>query len=84
MVLSEQGLTLLFVTLLARETAKFKADIAIGHGSKVYLAKQVLGVLSLGVSQGDVFTVAANGPDATAAMRAVLAWSRTCAAEVSA
>ncbi len=83
-VLSERGLTLLFASLLAREMAKFKSDIVIGHGRMAYQAKQVLGVLSMEVSQGERFTVAAHGPDATAAMRAVLAWSRTCAAEVTA
>lgn len=82
-VLSERGLTLLFASLLARESAKFKSDIVIGHGSEVYHARQVLGVLSMEISQGDVFTVAAEGPDATDAMRAVMTWSRACAAEVS-
>ncbi len=82
-LLSEQGLNLLFASLLARETARFKSDIVIGHGNRVYPAKKILGVLSMEVSQGDVFTVAAEGPDATDAMRAVLTWSRACAAEVS-
>ena len=82
-VLNEQGLTLLFATLLARETARFKSDVVIGHGSEAYQAKQVLGVLSMGVSKGDVFTVAAEGPDATAAMRAVMTWSHACATAVS-
>lgn len=82
-VLNEKGLTLLFATLLARETARFKSDVVIGHGNEVYRATQVLGVLSMGVSKGEVFTVATEGPDATAAMRAVMAWSRACATEVS-
>ncbi len=82
-LLSERGLTLLFASLLARETARFKSDIVIGHGSQVYPANQILGVLSMEVLQGDVFTVAAEGPDATDAMRAVMTWSRACAAEVS-
>lgn len=62
--------------LLVKEAAKFKSDIKITAPSKPKAvdAKRIMGVMSLGVKQGDTITVSFDGADEDAAAAAVEAF----------
>lgn len=47
--------------LFVKETAKFPCKITIAKGAKEVPAKGILGVMSLGVKQGETITVKADG-----------------------
>jgi phosphotransferase system HPr (HPr) family protein len=54
------------------QTAKqFNGDIRVTHGEKEANAKSILSVLALGVEQGAVITVRAEGEDAEQALAAL-------------
>jgi phosphocarrier protein HPr len=56
------------------QTAKqFKSDIKVAHGEREANAKSILTVLTLGVNQGAVITIRAEGEDADQALAALVA-----------
>lgn len=59
--------------LLVKEAAKFQSNIKIKSPSKAKEvdAKRIMGVMSLGVKQGETITVTFDGPDEEAAAAAV-------------
>ena len=57
---------------LARTAAGFTADITLVAGPRQANAKSVLGLMGLGVAAGAAVTVRADGPDAAAALRAIV------------
>lgn len=71
---------LLAVGLHARPAARFvqaasrfAASVTIQHGSRSASAKSIMGVLSLNVRQGATIHIRAEGPDADAALTALVA-----------
>ena len=52
---------------------RFAADVSVVKGGRRANAKSINGVATLGVRQGDAITVSAAGPDAAAALAALLA-----------
>ena len=53
--------------LLARETGRFRSAIALSKGDRSANAKGILGLMGLGVKQGDVVKVTIEGEDEDAA-----------------
>jgi phosphotransferase system HPr (HPr) family protein len=58
---------------LAVAAAKFSSAVSLIMGASSADAKSVLGVMGLGATTGQRVTVSAEGPDARAAVAAVLA-----------
>jgi phosphotransferase system HPr (HPr) family protein len=58
---------------LAVAAAGFAAAVSVTAGTKSANAKSVLGVMGLGATAGQQVTVAADGPDAAAAVAALIA-----------
>ena len=54
------------------QTAKqFNCDVKVTHGEREANAKSILGVLTLGVNQGAVITIRAEGEEADQALAAL-------------
>lgn len=58
---------------LAVAAAGFAATVSVSTGTKTADAKSVLGAMGLGATAGQQVTVAADGPDAAAAVTALIA-----------
>jgi len=58
---------------LSVTAAKFSSAVALTVGSSRADAKSVLGVMGLGATSGQRVTVTADGPDAEAAVAAIIA-----------
>jgi phosphotransferase system HPr (HPr) family protein len=58
---------------LAVTAARFAADVSLTVGDSRADAKSVLGVMGLGATSGQRVTVSALGPDAEAAVGAIIA-----------
>lgn len=59
--------------LFVQRSKQFSSDIRVTHGEKEANAKSILGVLALGVEQGAVITISAEGEDAIQALAALQA-----------
>ncbi len=59
--------------LFVQTAQRFQSDIQVRHGDREASAKSILGVLALGVGQGAVITIRAEGEDAEAALDALQA-----------
>ena len=57
--------------LLVKEAKKFGSNITIGLGGNTSPATKLMSIMSLGVKQGDVVTVSADGADEDAALAAM-------------
>ena len=57
---------------LAVAAGRFAATIAVTAGARTVDAKSVLGVMGLGATAGQRVTVSADGPDAAAAVAALI------------
>jgi len=58
-------------SLFVREAAKFKANITVEFGTRKVNAKSILNILTLGVNQGAVIRIEADGEDADQAIEAL-------------
>ena len=58
-------------TLLVNEATKFASDAKIMVGEKEANLKSIMGVMALGVSTNQEFSVICDGPDAEAAVEAI-------------
>jgi phosphotransferase system HPr (HPr) family protein len=58
-------------SLFVQTAKKFQADITVSLGGKVKNAKNMLGVLTLGASQGALIKIEAQGDDADQALAAL-------------
>jgi phosphotransferase system HPr (HPr) family protein len=67
----EAGLQARPAALFVQVANKFTSRIWIAKGDKKVNAKSILGVMSLGVRQGDEITVIVNGDDEENAMSAM-------------
>lgn len=63
-ITDELGLHARPATILTQEAGKFDSDIVIEFSDKSVNLKSMMGVLSLGVKQGDQITIKADGADA--------------------
>jgi phosphocarrier protein HPr len=59
-------------SIFVREASKFKSVITVVHGDKQANAKSILGVLTLGINQGSLISVRAEGDDAEDALKALM------------
>jgi phosphocarrier protein HPr len=57
--------------LFVQRSKQFSSDIRVTHGEKEANAKSILSVLALGVEQGAVITISAEGEDAVQALAAL-------------
>ena len=64
----EVGLHARPAALFVQAANQFNFDIKVTHGEREANAKSILGVLTLGVEQGAVITIRAEGEDADQAL----------------
>ena len=70
-ITDEQGLQAQQVTLLVNTANKFASEISLEYKAKKVNLKSIMGVMSLGVSQGSEVKVSATGEDAEAVINAL-------------
>ena len=64
----ETGLHARPATFFIKKANEYRSSVWIENDSRRVNAKSLLGVLSLGISKGDIITVLADGPDEEAAV----------------
>lgn len=62
-LLNKTGLHARPAALFVQEASKYKSDIRVEKDGKQVNAKSIMGILSLGVSQGTKIKITANGED---------------------
>jgi phosphocarrier protein len=72
-VRNKAGLHARPAALFVQAAQQFDCDIEVTHGEREVNAKSILGILSLGVDQGAVITIRAEGEDADQALEALKA-----------
>ena len=70
-ITDEQGLQAQQVTLLVNTANKFASEVSLEYKAKKVNLKSIMGVMSLGVSQGSEVKVSAIGEDAEAVIKAL-------------
>ncbi len=55
-----------------RKASRFKSDIVVIMDGQGYNAKSIMGLLSMGVSEGDELTIQAEGTDAYEAVKVLI------------
>lgn len=70
-VTHEVGLHARPAALFVKKAGQFGADVRVSHDESEVNAKSILQVLTLGVEQGAVITVRAEGEDASEALEAL-------------
>ncbi|WP_025028248.1 phosphocarrier protein HPr [Caldalkalibacillus mannanilyticus] len=58
-------------TLLVNTASKYEAEIRLEYKGKGVNLKSILGVMSLGIRQGDEIVIVARGIDETEALKAI-------------
>ena len=58
--------------MFVKKAAEFKATVEVVAKGKTVNAKSIMGIMSLGLGQGDELTVVANGEDEAAAVNALV------------
>ncbi|MCQ2493684.1 MAG: HPr family phosphocarrier protein [Lachnospiraceae bacterium] len=67
----ENGLEARPIALLVQEAGKFDSRIYLEIGTKKVNAKSIMGMMSLGLTNGDDLTISAEGSDEEAAVAAL-------------
>lgn len=67
----ENGLEASPVALLVQEASKYESKIYIQSGDKRVNAKSIMGMMSLGLDNGEALTVSAEGTDEQAAVEGI-------------
>ena len=70
-IIAETGIHARPATLLVQAASKFNSDINLEYNGKSVNLKSIMGVMSLGVGQGAVVTITADGDDAKEAIEAI-------------
>lgn len=70
-VTSETGIHARPATILVNVAVKFKSEITLAHEAKIVNLKSIMGVMSLGVYNGEVVTITTEGEDEEAAIKAL-------------
>lgn len=58
--------------MFVKKASEFKATVEVKAKNKVVNAKSIMGIMSLGLAQGDELVVVANGDDQEAAVNALV------------
>ena len=58
--------------MFVKKAAEFKSTVEVIANGKTVNAKSIMGIMSLGLGQGDELTVVANGEDQEAAVNALV------------
>ena len=58
--------------MFVKKAAEFKSTVEVKKKKKTVNAKSIMGIMSLGLGQGDELTVVANGEDQEAAVNALV------------
>lgn len=67
----ENGLEARPIALLVQEASKYESRIYIQSGDKRVNAKSIMGMMSLGLDNGEALTVSAEGADEQAALEGI-------------
>ena len=67
----ENGLEARPVALLVQEASKYESTIYILDKDRKVNAKSIMGMMSLGITNGEVLSVSAEGTDETAAVEGI-------------
>lgn len=70
-VTSESGIHARPATILVNEAVKFKSEINLSLESKEVNLKSIMGVMSLGIYNGEIITITADGDDENQAIDAL-------------
>lgn len=70
-VTAESGIHARPATILVNEAVKFKSEISLSLETKVVNLKSIMGVMSLGIYNGEIITVTADGEDEVQAIEAL-------------
>ena len=57
--------------MFVKKAAEFKSTVEVTAEGKTVNAKSIMGIMSLGLAQGDELTIIANGEDQEAAINAL-------------
>lgn len=68
----EHGLDVRPIAMLVQVAGRFSSEIHIISGKKKINAKSIMGMMALGIDNGEEITVIANGQDEEEAMDAVV------------
>ena len=58
--------------MFVKKAAEFKSTVEVNAKGKTVNAKSIMGIMSLGLAQGDELTIVANGEDQEAAVNALV------------
>lgn len=75
---NEDGLRSKSAAMFVQEASKFQSQIIIEKGNKKVNAKSIMGLLSLGVNEGESIHVIANGDDEKEALAALASLVKDC------
>lgn len=67
----ENGLEARPIALLVQEASKYESKIYIQSGDRKVNAKSIMGMMSLGLDNGEALTVSAEGADEQAALEGI-------------
>ena len=70
-VVAETGIHARPATLLVQAASKFDAEIQLEHKEKKVNLKSIMGVMSLGIGQGAVIKIIAEGSDEANALKTI-------------
>ena len=70
-ITSESGIHARPATILVNEAVRFDSEIQLALESKVVNLKSIMGVMSLGIYNGEIVTITANGNDELQAIDAI-------------
>ncbi|MRX72251.1 phosphocarrier protein HPr [Bacillus lacus] len=70
-VTAESGIHARPATVLVQTASRFDADVNLEHNGKTVNLKSIMGVMSLGISQGAEIKISANGSDENEAIAAI-------------
>ena len=58
--------------MFVKKAAEFKSTVEVIAKGKTVNAKSIMGIMSLGLAQGDELTISANGEDQESAVNALV------------
>ncbi|HBS92820.1 MAG TPA: phosphocarrier protein Chr [Firmicutes bacterium] len=70
-VTNKAGLHARTAAVIVQKAQEFTSDISIIRDAKEVSAKSIMGIMTLGISQGTVITIKAEGKDASQAVAAL-------------
>jgi phosphocarrier protein HPr len=71
-IIDEAGIHARPATILVNTANKFSSEVSLEYKGKVVNLKSIMGVMSLGVSQGSIVKISATGTDEDAVIEAFI------------